>query len=160
MPTVFTIAFSAVSVAAQQDFGSWKALADAPLILKKAIISNVGIAADAGDAQEELLGIEIVRGNTTIGSGGANPTGQKARSKDSATIPTTNLRVNDTTKVSAGTRSLLMADGFNVRVPWIYVPTPDEWFTFDNGDGFGALQLVSTPTDAILISGTIWLEQQ
>lgn len=159
MGSKFTIAFSAVSVIAQQDFFSWKALTEAPLRLIGCVISNVGIAADAGDAQEELLGIELCRGNTTIGSGGTNPTGRKLRSKDSTTIPTTDLRVNDTTKISGGTRLLLMADGFNVRTGWQFHPTPEEWFEFDNSDGYGAIQLTSTPTDAILFSGTAWLEQ-
>src|SRR5258708_37750733 len=98
--SLFTISFSCVAVTAVQDFFSWSALVDAPLTLLGCVISNVGGTADAGDAQEELLGIEICRGNTTIGSGGTNPTGRKARSKDSTTIPTTNLRANDTTKIT------------------------------------------------------------
>lgn len=159
MATIFTVSFSLVAVSVQQDFFSWKALDDAPLDLIACVISNTGGTADAGDAQEELLGVEICRGNTTIGSGGTNPTGQKARSKDTTTIPTTNIRVNDTTKISAGTRSLIVADGFNVRTGWVYTPTPEQIITFDEGDGFGAIQLMTTPNDAVTMSGTIWFRQ-
>lgn len=159
MSTIFTVSFSLVAVSAQQDFFSWKALDDAPLRLLKCILRNTGIAADAGDAKEQMWGVEICRGNTTVGSGGSNPTGKKARSKVTTTIPTTNLRANDTTKISGGTRDLLHADGFNNRVGWEYAPTPEEYLYFDEGDGFGAIQLMTTPSEAVTISGVLYLEQ-
>lgn len=159
MGTVFTISFTEVSIAAEQDIFSWRALDDAPLRLLKIVLANAGVVADAGDAKEQMWPLEICRGNTTIGSGGSNPTGRPLRSKDTTTLPTTNLRANDTTKVSAGTRVLLHADAFNTRVGWLYVPPPELIWTFDEGDGFGALQLVAVPNEAIVMSGTCYLEQ-
>lgn len=159
MPTIFTVSFTITAWTAQQDIFSWKALDDAPLTLLACFLSNTGIAADAGDASEELYGIEICQGNTTIGSGGSNPVGRKVRSKDSTPIPTTNLRANDTTKLTGGTRLLLHADGFNTRSGWQYQPTPECQFTFDEGDGFGAIQLMTTPSDSINFSGVAYLSQ-
>jgi len=159
MATVFTIAFTTVAIAAQQDIFSWKALTDSPLTLLAAFIGNVSIEADVGDTQEQAWGVEIVGGNTTIGSGGSNPTGRPVRSKDVTVLPTTNLRANDTTKVSAGTRVLLHPDGFNTRTGWQYVPTPECQFIFEAGDGFGAIQLTTTPGEAINMSGVVYLLQ-
>lgn len=155
----FTISFSVVAVAAQQDFFSFSPLDDAPITIVACILKNVGIAADAGDAKEQLWGVEICRGNTSIGSGGSNPTGVKLNTLDTTTIPTTNLRANDTTKISAGTRTLCHADGFNHRVGWEYIPTPDMQWTFRQSDNFIAVQLMTTPSESVNISGTLYLRQ-
>lgn len=159
MGRMYSISFSAVSVTAQQDFFSIKPVDDKPIKLHSCYISNVGIGADAGDAQEELLAVIIIRGNTTIGSGGTNPTARPLNVADTAFGPTTNVRVNDTTKISGGTGITLHSDGFNNRVGWQYRPTPEERISCSEVDGFIAVQLASTPTDAILLSGTLYVEE-
>src|ERR1700693_5721733 len=98
MGRMYTISFSNVSIAAQQDFFSVKPATDKPILIHACFIANVDIAASAGDAKEQDWGVEIARGNATIGSGGTNPTAQKANADDAAFGPTTNVRVNDTTK--------------------------------------------------------------
>ena len=159
MSRMYSVIFSAVSVTAQQDLFSIKPATDKPILLHSCYISNVGIAADAGDAQEELLAIIIVRNNTTIGSGGSNPVARMIKGQtDTAFGPTTNVRANDTTKVSGGTGLTLHSDGFNNRVGWQYRPTPEERIGCSAGDGFIAIQLASRPTDAILLSGTLYVE--
>lgn len=159
MGRMYTISFGAVSVTAQQDLFSFKPADDKPVTIHACYISNVGIAADAGDAQEELLRVVIIRGHTTIGSGGSNPTARPLASADTAFGPTTNVRANDTTKVSGGTGVILHDDGFNNRVGWVYLPTPEMRILSNEGDGFVAVQLLSTPTDAILLSGTLYVEE-
>ena len=159
MSRIYSISFALVAVSAQQDFFSVKALDDRPIVIHEVRINNAGITADAGDAKEQLWGVEICRGNTTIGSGGTNPTAQPFNSADSAFGPTTNVRVNDTTKVSAGTRALLLADGFNTRAGWIYLPTPEDRIRTAEGDGFLAVQLTTTPSEAITMSGTMIVEE-
>ena len=156
---MYTISFAAVSVTAQQDLFSFKALDDRPVTIHACYISNVGIAADAGDAQEELLRVIIIRGNTTIGSGGSNPTARPLAVLDTAFGPTTNVRTNDTTIISGGTGVILHDDGFNNRVGWVFIPTPEMRIRSNEGDGFVAIQLKSTPTDAILLSGTLYVEE-
>lgn len=160
MGRMYSISFSGVSVSAQQDFFSIKPATDKPIILHSCYISNVGIAADAGDSQEELLSVLIVRGNTTIGSGGTNPTARSLAAADTTFGPTTNVRVNDTTKVTGGTGLTIHSDGFNVRTGWQYRPTPEERITCTATDGFIAIQLASTPTDAILMSGTLYVQEE
>ncbi|OGR89981.1 MAG: hypothetical protein A2V88_12305 [Elusimicrobia bacterium RBG_16_66_12] len=159
MSRIYTISFAGVSVAAQQDLFSIKPATDKPIKIHSCVISNVGVAADAGDAAEELLRVAIVRGNTTIGSGGSNPTARPVNVADTAFGPTTNVRANDTTKVSGGTGIVIYDDGFNVRVGWQYVPVPEDRISCTAADGFIAIQLLSTPTDAILMSGTLIVEE-
>lgn len=159
MSRMYTVAFSNVSIVAQQDFFSFQPATDKPCIVHAVFISNTGGTLDAGDAQEELLQIEICRGNTTIGSGGTNPTAQALDHNNAQVFgPTTNVRVNDTTKVTAGTRATLHADGFNVRTGWQYVPTPEMRPNVKNGV-FLAIQLLTTPNDAVLMSGTLYVEE-
>lgn len=159
MGRMYAISFSAVSVAAQQDFFSIKPATDKPIKLHSCYISNVGVAADAGDAQEELLAVIIVRDNTTIGSGGTNPAAALLAGTGQGFGPTTNVRVNDTVKVSGGTGVVKHSDGFNSRVGWQYRPTPEERIECTATNGFIAIQLASTPTDAILMSGTLIVEE-
>lgn len=157
--SVYTISFSNISIAAQQDFFSFQPAANKPVVIHEVRISNVAIAAQSGDAHEEMLGIEICRGNTTIGSGGTNPTAQPIRTSAAAFGPTTNVRANDTTKVTGGTRTLLVADGFNSRTGWLYQPVPEDRIVSMNGDNFVAVQLVTTPSATIAMSGTLVVEE-
>ena len=72
---LYTVGFEAVSIAAQQDFFYIKPAADKICILEGVYLSNVGGTADAGDAQEELLEIIMLRlpATVTVGSGGTAP---------------------------------------------------------------------------------------
>lgn len=155
----YSIVFSGVDVSAQQDFFSIKPLTDKPIKLHSCYITPVGVAADVGDAQEEMLAVLIVRNNTTIGSGGTNPTANPLPGTAQAFGPTTNVRVNDTTKVSGGTGLTLHSDGFNNRIGWQYRPTPEERIECTATNGFIAIQLASTPTDAIKMNGTLIVEE-
>lgn len=159
MSRMYSISFSNVSVSAAQDFFSVKPATDKPIVVHAIFLSNVGGTADAGDAQEELLGVEIGQGNTTIGSGGTNPTARPLNSVDTAFGPTTNVRVNDTTKVTTGTRLLLHADGFNIRTGWQYIPTPEMRIRHSAADNFLAVQLLAAPADAVSMSGTMIVEE-
>lgn len=155
----YTIAFSNASLAAQQDLFSFKPATDKPVAIVSIHVDNDDIAANAGDAKEQLWGWGIVRGNTTIGSGGSNPTARPVIVSDAAFGPTTNVRVNDTTKVSGGTGVTVWKDGFNTRLGLHYVPLPEERIVTTATDGFCAVQLLTTPSAAIKMSGTLTVEE-
>lgn len=155
----YTISFSNVAVAAQQDLFSFKPATDKPVDIVSCYLSNTGIVADSGDAKEALLEVKIVRGNTTIGSGGSNPTAKPVGKANTAFGPTTNVRVNDTVKVSGGTGDVMHDDGFNHRVGWQYRPLDEERITCTATDGFIAVQLASTPNEAFNLSGTLTVEE-
>jgi hypothetical protein len=118
-------------------------------------ISNVGIAADAGDAAEELLDIEMcyVPATVTASSGGATFTPQPIAINDTAAGFT--ARINDTTKATtSGTIVNRDSDGFNVRSPYLYLPAPEHRIVIANAAAI-TFRLNSTPTDAILCNGTM-----
>lgn len=151
----YTVEFHNVSVAAQQDFFYIKPAADKPVIIEAVYLSNVGGAADAGDAQEELYDVEFIRlpATVTVGSGGtaATPTPQAAN--DSAAGFT--ARVNDTTKATtSGTAANHHSDGMNVRVPYVYLPPPEHRIIMANAAAV-VFRLNTTPADAVTMNGSM-----
>lgn len=151
----YSLNFAAVSISAQQDFFYVKPAADKICVIEAVYISNVGVAADAGDAQEELFDVELIRlpATVTVGSGGTAPTIQSLQVNDTAAGFTG--RVNDTTKATtSGTAQILHADGMNNRVPYVYMPPPENRVIVANAQAV-VFRLNSTPTDAILMNGTM-----
>lgn len=152
---LYVVSFRAVSVTATQDLFYIKPAADKPCVLEAVYLSNVGIAADAGDAQEELLQINIayVPATVTAGTGGTSPTIVPMYVNDAAAGFT--ARANDMTTLatSSGTIVYRHSDGFNVRVPYVYLPPPEHRTIVGNAAAL-TVRLDSAPTDAILLSGT------
>lgn len=156
---LYTVVFTAVSCTAQQDFFYIKPAADKVCVLEAVYIGNVGIAADAGDAQEELWDVEIIRvpATVTAGSGGTAPTPNPTTTNDAAAGFTS--RVNDTTKATtSGTLLTLHSDSLNVRIPYVWLPPPEHRFLVANAQAL-VFRLNSTPTDAILLSGTAYVRE-
>jgi hypothetical protein len=151
----YVVDFKAVSLAAQQDLFYIKPAADKICIIEAVYLSNVGIAADAGDAQEELWDVEClyVPATVTAGSGGTAPTPQPLAINDAAAGFT--ARVNDTTKAtSSGTIVDRHADGWNVRIPYVWLPPPAHYPIVANAAAI-VFRLNSTPTDAVTCNGTM-----
>lgn len=151
----YTVTFTAVAVTATQDLFYVKPAADKPCILEYCSISNVGGTADAGDAQEELLRVEVIRlpATVTVGSGGSAPTPRALAVNDSAAGFT--ARVNDTTvATTSGTAQTLIADGFNVRAGYIWLPAPEHRIVVANAEAV-VVRLNLAPADSLTISGTL-----
>lgn len=156
----YTVTFAAVSVTAQQELFYIKPAADKPCVIEAVYIANVGGAADAGDAQEELYDVELLRlpATVTVGSGGTAPTPRALAVNDAAAGFT--ARANDTTKASSsGTAQLIHADGLNVRVPgpW-WLPPPEHRVMVANAEAV-VCRLNTTPADAISLSGTMYVRE-
>src|SRR5688500_17965032 len=82
---------------------------------------------DVGDAAEEIVRIECVRGvgTVTTGSGGTTPTPQPVIDGDTAFTGT--VKANNTTRMVVGTGTLEVLEqyGWNVRIPWTHFFTPE-----------------------------------
>lgn len=137
-----------------QDLFYIKPAASGVVGLEAIYLSNVGIAADAGDAQEELHRIEIIKlpATVTVGSGGGAMTPNPIMPNDRAADST--VRINDTTvATTSGTALNLHSDGWNVRIPYVWMPPPEHrpqcWFPH----AF-VVRLASTLTDDITCSAT------
>lgn len=149
--------FSDVAVSAAQDFFELLAPTDAAIIVHSV---RIGQSSDAGDAQAEMLAIEMVsgRGTVTSGSGGSTPT-PGALEKGFAASGAT-LEANNTTRMAVGTGTLVtvLEDTFNVQVGWLYQPVPEERIVITPGDRL-TVALPSAPADALTMSGTIVWEE-
>lgn len=111
---------------------------------------------DVKDAEEEMLQLAFKSGQTTSGSGGnTSVTPIPVLIGDAAhgmTIETFN-----TTKASAGTIVTHKIWDWNVRVPFIYVFTPETRLIIPPSTR-ATLELVAAPADSITIGGQIVLE--
>ena len=153
---IYTVVFAAVSVTAAQDFFALTPADDKPIKLMGLMLTQVGNS-DVGDAAEELLRFNIIRGFTSVGSGGSAPTPAPVDANDPAAGFTS--RVNDTTLANTGTTATLHEDAFNVRAGYL------NWWP--DGLEIGASQanttivvrLPTAPADAITLSGTLYVKE-
>lgn len=146
--------FHNVAISAQQDLFYVKPAADKICVLEAVYLSNVGGSADAGDAQEELYRIEIIRlpATVTVGSGGNSMTPNPTATNDAAAGFT--ARINDTAvATTSGTALNLHSDGWNIRVPYVWMPPPEHRLLVANAQAL-VVRLVSTPADAVTCNGT------
>ena len=150
---IYTVVFSAVAVSAAQDLFEITPADDKPIEI---VGIELGQSSDAGDAQDELLQISLIRGHTTSGSGGSAPTPTPLSPAESAAGFT--AEVNNTTIASAGTTTTLSTTCWNVRAGYI------NWWP--EGMRPTATQANTTivvrqtaPADAITMSGTLYVRE-
>jgi hypothetical protein len=155
----YSVVFSGVAITAKQDLFYIKPATDKLVVVEAVYLSNVGVAADAGDAQEELLDIRIIRvpATVTAGSGGTAPTPNPLVTNDAAAGFTS--RVNDTTvATTSGTLLTLNSDGWNIRIPYVWMPPPEHRPIVGNAQAI-VLRLESTVTDSVSCDGTMILRE-
>ena len=153
MARLYVATFKDVAITLAQDLFSILPAANKPVTIHAVYISQ---KTDVGDAAEEGLTIEIQRGDTTVGSGGSALTGNPlmiGTAADAASV-----RANDTTEVSAGTPLSMHVEVWNIRVPWVYHPAPEDRIMSINAE-FIAVQLITAPADSITASGTLVYEE-
>jgi hypothetical protein len=113
---------------------------------------------DLGDANEEVLRVEWVRGHTTSGSGGQTTVITPLNPFDSAATFTAELL--NTTIASAGTGLSMATMGWNIRIPLDVLYPPDEEICARGVAGQDRIVFrVSAPTDAITVQCSCLVEQ-
>lgn len=127
---------------------------DKPL---KVLAVNLFQTSDFGDAQDEVIGIVWVRGNTTSGTGGVATTPRPASPNDAAAGFT--AEVANTTAASLGTAVNLARHGFNVRSGLERPYTPDECPEAGQGNTLLVLRMSSAPSDSLTIGGCVLVEE-
>ena len=153
---MYTVNFAAVSLSAAQDLFELTPADDKPIEICGLFLSQTGVS-DVGDAAEEMLRIEIIRGHTTSGSGGSAPTPVPV--KPTAVAAGFSAEVNNTTIAPSGTTTTVHEDAFNVRSGY--------QFWWPDGAEPGASQANTTlvvrmpgaPADAITVSGTLYVRE-
>lgn len=154
---LYTAQFNAVAVTAAQDLFEIVAPADAAL---KVHDWTVFQTSDTGDAAEEILRLETVRGvgSVTSGSGGSTPTAQPIEDGDTAFGGT--VEANNTTRMATGTGTLetLEQYGWNIRMPMEKIYTPECRPVISPSNRW-TLALPAAPADSITVSGNITFEE-
>lgn len=153
MARIYTSVFEAVAVTAVQDLLSIVAGTNTPVLLHEFGLSQT---TELADAAEEILRIRLQAGFTVAGSVGTAPS-MHARDVDDGAAAAT-VRANDTTQANSGTIVTHGVWGWNVRVPFQQIWTP-ELRPYFKGARRAAIQLVAAPADSITMSGyLIWSE--
>lgn len=151
---MYTGQFNGVAVTAQQDFFELLVPADAVVLIHHIQISQ---STEFGDSAEEELSLLLKRGvGATSGSGGSAPTPAKLQSGFAAAGST--LEANNTTKMTSGTITTVWSDTWNIRSPFIWLPTPEFRGVLSPSERF-TVELGTTPADSITMNGTIVFEE-
>ena len=150
---VFTATVSAVSVSAAQDVFEIVSPATSRVRIREI---RIGQYSDAGDAQAELLSVQIIAGYTTSGSGGSSVTPRNVRRASTATAGST-VEANNTTVAADGTALVLMSDVWNIQAGWLYVPDDAEMITIDVSTRL--VVRITAPADAITLNATMIFEE-
>lgn len=150
---VFTVPFAAVAITLAQDLFEILAPASSRLELCEV---DIGQYSDAGDAQDELISIQILRGHTVTGSGGSavTPVLYRPWSRASTVV----AAVNNTTVATGGSPVIIHATSFNVRAGWFYRPpvvAPRESERPFININERLVVRITAPADSITVNGTL-----
>jgi hypothetical protein len=110
---------------------------------------------DLGDAQEEVLRVEWVRGHATTGSGGQTTVVTASNSSQAAAITTAKLL--NTTIASTGTPLSLAPMGWNIRIPLDILYPPGMEMLVRNGERI--VFRVAAPADSITVNASCLIEE-
>lgn len=154
MGRVYTVQFEDVTVSAQVDLFEISPGDDRPVKLRGLFLSQ---NTELGDAAEEQLRIQIIRGHTVGGSGGAAPT----------PVPVNNLDVaagfaaetNNTTIANTGTTTLIHSETFNVRAGYQIWWPPGCEPCASQANTTIVVRLMAAPADGLDLSGTLYVEE-
>lgn len=151
---VYYANFFAAGATLVQDMFQLLAAAAVPIVIHSV---RIGQSSDAGDAQAEMLRVQLTRTDFTInGSGGTTPTARPVSPASPAA--STIVEANNTTLSTV--QVVLLEDSFNVQAGWLYLPTPEERIVIPAGvtNGF-IVGLLTVPSDALDLTGTIVFEE-
>ena len=158
MGRMYTAQFSAIAVTVAQDIFEIAAPADACVVVHEWGIFQ---STDVGDAAEEILRIECVRGvgAVTSGTGGTTVTTQPVADGDPAFGGVVEAN-NVTTRMVVGTGSLdtLSQHGWNVRMPLEKIYTPEQRPVISPSNRW-TIALPVAPVDSLTMSGYVVFEE-
>jgi hypothetical protein len=152
MSRLYTIQFNAIAVTAQVDLFEILPATQKPVLLHGLIL---GQTTDYGDAQDEGLLVQVIRGHTTSGSGGASVTPVPMDSN--ATAAGATCERTNTTIASAGTGAVIHSDVWNVRAGYQWIWTPETKPRTQNANII--VVRMAAPADSITMSGTLYFEE-
>ncbi len=159
---IYVATFNAVAVSAAQDVFELLTSANSRIAI---IEVNIGQYSDAGDTESEMLGVRIIRGFTTSGSGGS--TAAAVNMEVTGRAAETTVEINNTTLAQNGSSETLLSDAFNTQAGYLYKPRWDPMHGIDErpriqrdtGTPTYTVVRITAPADGITLNGTIkWQE--
>lgn len=158
MGRMYTVSFAPVSVSAQVDLWELVPADDKPCCLHGLKLGQQGIS-DVGDVQEELLGLEVRRAGTALTSGSVGGTAVTAAVNPGDTGASFAAEVLNSTLATLTGGGLVDYDSFNVRSPYSWFWTPETRPVVTQANGGLVIRLSAAPADAIVIGGTLYVEE-
>ena len=149
MARTYAVTFNAVAVTVACDQFEITPADDKPCEIVAIYLSQT---TEAGDAMDEMLGVQIIRGFTSSGSGGSAATPAPLLPADKAAGFT--AEVNNTTVATTGTTTTLHSDAFNVRAGWCYIPPLDARPVVNQGNTSLVVR-TTAPADSVTFNGTM-----
>lgn len=110
---LYSAVVSGVAITAAQDLFEITAPATARAVIRDLVVGQI---TEAGDAAAEILGLAIIRGHTTSGSGGASVTPNNLHPWSRAAACT--VERNNTTQASSGSPLTIVSDAWNIQEPY------------------------------------------
>jgi hypothetical protein len=154
MGRVYSVNFENVAVTEDQDLFEISPADDKPVRLLGLFLSQ---STETGDAAEEMMRIQVLRGHSTGGSGGSAPTPTPI-DPDSPAAGFAS-EVNNTTIASAGTAVALHSEAFNVRSGMAHWWTPETAPMARQGNTTIVVRVMANPADSVTMSGTLYVEE-
>lgn len=149
----YAVPFAAVAVSAAQDLWEITPADDKPIEL---VGIEIGQYSDSGDAADELLSLQIIRGFTSSGSGGSSVTPNPLDPNSSAAGFT--AECNNTTVANTGTTATLHAAAFNVRAGYLNY-WPLDCRPKANQANTTLVVRITAPADALTMNGTLYVRE-
>lgn len=153
---VYTVVFDQQTIAAASgDYDLFELVPadDRPIEI---VAVSLGNKSEIGDAQDEMLAISIVRGNTTS-SNGTSTTPQPLDPRDGAAGFT--AETVGSTIATAGTSVSLVVDTFNVRSGWPLVLPELMRPKVDQANTAMYVRMTTAAADDLTLSGTLWVRE-
>lgn len=124
----------------------------------------VGQSSDAGDAQAEMLRVQLRRGQGTFtqNAGSAITPAKHEDSDGAATVTATGFSATPAV-AGTGTLTTVVEETFNVQAGWYYTPTPEEQLilrpTISTDLSALIVHIPSTVTDDLTITCRVTFEE-
>ena len=159
MSRIYTVEFEGTAVATASgdvDFFEILPAANKPVLIHAVFLSQ---SSDVGDAAEEILRVKIIRlpATVTSGTGGASATPVPLDVNDAAAGAVCEV-LNTAVATTSGTAVDIHSDAFNIRVGWVYMPTPEMRPRVNNAEGI-VVRLMAATVDELTMSGTVYIEE-
>lgn len=155
MGRIYAVTFEGVAVTAAVDFFEIQPAGNKPVNIIGILLSQ---SSDLGDVNEEILRIQVLRGHTATGTGGATPTPAPVNnSSDTAAGCITDT--NNTTIASGGTAVSLFSHAFNIRAGLEHYFPPECRPGASQANTTIVVRLMAAPADSLTMNGTLFFEE-